>query len=63
MEKGFLMLLRLLPFNKAELTYDLKVYITIPRRRKFKINAASKIAGVFLLPGGKVENWGKTENQ
>lgn len=38
-----------------ELTYDLKVHITIPRWRKFKVNAASEIASVFLLNEGKIK--------
>lgn len=32
-----------------KLTYNLEVYITVPRWRKFEVNAASKVANVFLL--------------
>lgn len=47
-----------------KLTYNLKVHITIPRRRKFKVDAASKVASVFFLAWVAEERGeGKTENR
>lgn len=40
-----------------KLTYNLEVYITVPRWRKFKVNAASKVTSVFLLKRKKNGKW------
>lgn len=46
-----------------KLTYDLKVHITVSRWRKFKVNAASEVASVFLLPKEKLKRKMRKENR